>query len=297
MSRKEGLRMQLSEADLGQARRILLQSDLDQLARLMTRLQFRSAPAATRTAAEELGWLQPGSDTLTEKGWFGADVCREFVFWLDRDRRLPFGELAPTLETGALAGKSVLEIGSGSGMNLMSLARICPNVVGLEPVGIYRQLGTILAEVEGLGQIRTEAGQAEALPFDDNSFDVVLCVSSHQYFDLRPALDEIARVLRPGGEAILISGTLGSYALGGMRKLAVIRSVKSARSYAVTLVNTLGYRVFGKRVLVRRSKWSTAYPVYPSQRSMARLLAGAGLPLHHAPLRIGTETCFRGRKA
>lgn len=293
--------MQLTDADLARARRVLLQSDLDQVVRLMFRLQFRQgigpATAAARAAVEEMAWVQPGTETLTETGWFAADVCREFVFWRDRDRKLPFADSEAELVSKSLVGKSVLEIGSGSGMNLMSLVPVCAEVVGLEPVGIYRQLGALLAEVEGLGPIRTEAGKAEALPFEDGRFDVVLCVSAHQYFDIRPALNEIARVLRPGGEIILISGTIGSYALGGARKLVALRSIKPALDYFVTLTNTLGYMAIGKRVLTRRSKWTTAYPIYPSQRAMMRFLAGAGLPLHQPPLRIGTETCFRGRKA
>ena len=295
--------MRLSEEELSLARRMLQKSptDRDQLARLMSRLYFRqgAAPAAreVRAAAEELGWLQHGTETLTEKGWFAADVCREFVFWTDRGRTLSFADSAPALVTQALAGKSVLEIGSGSGRNLISLTPICSEVVGLEPVDIYRQLGLLFAETEGLGPIRTETGKAEDLPFEDGRFDVVLCVSSYQYFDIRPALDEIARVLRPGGEVILISATIGSYALIGLRELFVSRSVKAARDYFVTLLNTLGYMTIGKRVLMRRSKWTTAYPIYPSQRAMTRFLAGAGLPLHQPPQRIGTETCFRGRKA
>lgn len=292
--------MLLTETALAQAKRILLRSDLDQLARLMSRLQFHReaepADAKVRAAVEELGWVQPGTDTLTETGWFAADVCREFVYWQDRDRKLPLAEAAPKLVTQALAGKSVLEIGSGSGINLMSLVPICAEVVGLEPVGIYRQLGAILAEVEGLGPIRTEAGQAEALPFEDGRFDTVLCVSAHEYFDMRPALNEIARVLRPGGEAILFSGTLGTYALDGLRNVVALRSVKAAKGYCVTLVNTLGVMAIGKRVLVRRSKWSTAYPIYPSRRTMTRLMADAGLPLHHPLKSVGPEVLFRGRK-
>jgi SAM-dependent methyltransferase len=43
-------------------------------------------------------------------------------------------------------------------------------------------------------------GDAEALPFDDGSFDAVINVeSSHNYPDLAKFLSEVARVLRPGG--------------------------------------------------------------------------------------------------
>jgi SAM-dependent methyltransferase len=293
--------MLLSEADMAQARGILLRSNLDQLADLMFRLHFLqgagSAKAEVRVAAEDLGWVRTGSETLTDIGWFAADVCREFVYWQKRDRKLPFADAAPDLATEALAGKSVLEIGSGSGMNLLSLVPVCREVVGLEPVGLYSQIGGLVGETLGLGQIRTETGKAEALPFEDGRFDVVFCLSSHEYFDMRPAFAEIARVLKPGGEVILISGTLGTYLLDGSRTVSALRSVKAARDYVVALLNTLGFMAIGRRVLTRPSKWTTAYPIYPTRRLMTRLLAEAGLPLHQPLRRIGTEFCFRGRKA
>ncbi len=290
--------MQLTDAQFQQARDVLAASDMPTVARFMMRLQFRQPTgdaAGAREVAERLGWVRPGSDSLTETGWFAADSCREYVFWLERDRRLPFAEEAPELLAEALAGKSVLEIGSGSGMNLMSLAPLAAEVTGLEPIGLYRQLGALLAEAEGLGPIRTEPGQAEALPFEDARFDTVLCVSAHQYFDIRPALQEIARVLKPGGEVMVIGGTLGPYVVGGARDVA-LRSLSGAKNYLVTVVNTLGCMTLGRRVLVRRSKWSTAYPIYPSRGAMVRLLAEAGLPLHRPLRRVGTETVFRARR-
>lgn len=291
--------MLLTNAALAQLKAVLRQTDLDRLARLMLRLNFgeEAGPdwAEVRAAAEELGWVDPGTDHLTETGWFAADSFREFVFWKDRGRQLPFASQAPELLPEAFAGKSVLEIGSGSGSNLMSLVPFAASVTGLEPVGIYRQLGALLAETEGHEPIRTEPGQAEALPFDDAMFDTILCVSAHQYFDIPTAFAEISRVLKPGGEAILISGTLGSYALGGLREFFRGR-LSGAKVYAVTVTNTLAYAMLHRRILVRPSKWSTAFPVYPSQRAVRRYMEAAGLRLRWPPARIGTETCFRATK-
>lgn len=52
-----------------------------------------------------------------------------------------------------------------------------------------------------LPQVQLESGvSAEALPFDDNSFDHASCISALLYFsEPTTALSEIARVLRPGG--------------------------------------------------------------------------------------------------
>ena len=47
---------------------------------------------------------------------------------------------------------------------------------------------------------------AEALPFEDAGFDAVLCIEVVRYLsDPRPALLELARVLRPGGLALVTS--------------------------------------------------------------------------------------------
>jgi SAM-dependent methyltransferase len=290
--------MQLTEKQLQDTREILMTSDIREVARFMMRLQFGQPTddmRDARTAVERLGWVSPGTASLTEAGWFAADSCREYVFWIERGRMLPFAAEAPELVSEGLAGKSVLEIGSGSGMNLLSLARCATEVAGLEPVGLYRQIGMLFAEAEGLTSIRTEPGRAEALPFGDASFDTVLCVSAHQYFDILPALREIARVLRPGGEAILIGGTLGPYVVGGVRDIA-LKSVTGAKNYVVTVANTLGYMTIGKRVLVRPSKWSTAYPIYPSRSAMIGLLSDAGLFLHRPLRQAGPETVFRTRR-
>jgi ubiquinone/menaquinone biosynthesis C-methylase UbiE len=99
-----------------------------------------------------------------------------------------------------LRGKDVLEVGSGRGGGASYVTRY------LGPrsyVGVDRCEKAIefcrrhYADVAGL---TFRHGDAEALPFPDASFDVVLNVeSSHGYGSVPRFLGEVARVLRPGG--------------------------------------------------------------------------------------------------
>lgn len=83
-----------------------------------------------------------------------------------------------------------LDVGTGTGVGARALRRRFPeaDVVGTDLAP------EMLAEARRLApEITFVAGDAAALPFDDGSFDVV----AHE--NMIPFLDEVARVLRPGG--------------------------------------------------------------------------------------------------
>lgn len=99
-----------------------------------------------------------------------------------------------------LAGKRVLEVGSGRGGGASYVARYHhpAAMVGLDfsaqAVALARRL---YPQVPNLSFIE---GDAENLPFEDASFDVVINVeSSHCYGDMTAFVSEVARVLKPGG--------------------------------------------------------------------------------------------------
>ncbi len=102
-------------------------------------------------------------------------------------------------------GRSFLEVGCNWGRWCVAAARR-----GYVPVGIDPSLKAIQAArrvAEQLG-VDTEyvVGDARRLPFADESFDVVFSYSVFQHFSKRDALaafDELARVLRPGGESLV----------------------------------------------------------------------------------------------
>ncbi|MBN9599460.1 MAG: methyltransferase domain-containing protein [Afipia sp.] len=100
---------------------------------------------------------------------------------------------------GLEAGKSVVDLGAGTGKFTRYLARTGARVIAVEPVRQMReQLAKALPEVEVL------EGTATALPLPDNSVDALTCAQSFHWFATRAALAEIHRVLKPGGRLGLI---------------------------------------------------------------------------------------------
>lgn len=277
-----------TQARLGE---ILAAGGFGDLVRTMTDRFFGQGEGAPggRAAAEALGWIAPGTGRLTPRGFAAADSCREWRFWEERGRRLPFEQGGPPLTAAYFAGRTVVEIGCGMGANLMSLANLPGRRVGIEPVPAYVQIGEVFRAAHGLAPLEIREGSGEAIPAADGEADIVLCITAHQYMDIAAALAETARVLRPGGELILIGGTLGAYLRGC--------SLARWRADTLTVVNTLGYMATGRRPIPARGPSSTSRPIYPTVRHMARRLRGAGFALERPPIPVGTETCFLARKA
>ncbi|OXY92409.1 class I SAM-dependent methyltransferase [Streptomyces diastatochromogenes] len=94
----------------------------------------------------------------------------------------------------------VIEIGAGLGSNFVHYPPDVQQVVAVEPEPRLRARAEEAA-IEAAVPVEVRAGRAEALPADDDSFDVavfslVLCTIK----DVPAALAEARRVLAPGGE-------------------------------------------------------------------------------------------------
>lgn len=101
-----------------------------------------------------------------------------------------------------LAGLSgdVLEIGAGTGRTFAAYPRPVARVLAIEPDPDRRALARAAAASASV-PVTVVDGVAEDLPVGDRSVDAVVC--SHvlcSVADVPRALDEIRRVLRPGGE-------------------------------------------------------------------------------------------------
>ena len=101
------------------------------------------------------------------------------------------------------AGETVLDIGSGAGMDLLLAARrVGPagHAIGVDMTDAMIERARKSAADAGLTQVEIRKGDATALPAADGSVDVVI---SNGVLNLVPekeqAFAEILRILKPGG--------------------------------------------------------------------------------------------------
>jgi ubiquinone/menaquinone biosynthesis C-methylase UbiE len=154
--------------------------------------------------------------------------------------------------------RSVLDVGCGAGQEL--LPYLDTVAVGID----VRRSGL----VEGRSLFGARAppllvGAAEALPFARAAFDVVLCRLALPYMNVRIALNEMARVLAPGGALVLQVHHLRYY----------LRRVLRARALA-EIVHAL--RVIGRGAAFELTGRQMRGEVFQLIGSLRRMLTAAG---------------------
>lgn len=109
-------------------------------------------------------------------------------------------ELAATLLGSG--HEHLLEVGYGSGIFLPELARRAQRLAGNDIHPAREEVVQMLAGMQLDADLR-DASLYE-LPWEDGTFDALVCLSVLEHLrDLKGALDEFRRVLRPGGIAVL----------------------------------------------------------------------------------------------
>jgi ubiquinone/menaquinone biosynthesis C-methylase UbiE len=97
----------------------------------------------------------------------------------------------------------VLDVGTGTGLQLRAIHEVQPgiNLYGLDLSGEAIAIAkTYLADLD----VDLRMGSIENTSFDDATFDIVTCNSSMSYWkNLVDCFDEIYRILKPGGQAVL----------------------------------------------------------------------------------------------
>ena len=118
----------------------------------------------------------------------------------------------PVEETRIQPGNAILEVGCGSGVLVRWLARQTAGNNPITGVDVNRYLlneAEVLALKDGVGgAIDFREGDAEALPFRDESFEVVLSVTVIEELDADRLIAEMIRVTRPGGRVGVIARSL-----------------------------------------------------------------------------------------
>jgi SAM-dependent methyltransferase len=137
--------------------------------------------------------------------------------WADGDYPAVAVHLRPASEAlvqalGPLDGVELLDVATGTGNLALTAARAgAGHVVGLDLTPELLAVGRETADREGLDAVEFVEGDAEALAFEEDRFDVVTSVFG-VIFAPRPAVaaGELARVLTPGGRLGLTTWPVGS---------------------------------------------------------------------------------------
>lgn len=161
------------------------------------------------------GWLataerEPGDADLSAM----TEALTPSVY--ERWRSTSIGAMVEQLEarlvfelTGPLAGKRVLDVGTGDGTYAIQSAARGAEVTALDISTAMLEATRARARKQGVS-VALREGSVERLPFETESFDVVLAVTLLCTLkDIASALRELARVVVPGGT--LIVGELGRW--------------------------------------------------------------------------------------
>ena len=179
---------------------------------------------------------------------------------------------------GELRGKRVLDLGTGSGFLASLLAANGAQVDAVDVSEASLAVARWRASISGVAdRIRFHCRPAEALGFEDASFDAVCGVFVLHHLELSAAAPELRRVLRPGGVGAFIETSTRSPVLRAARDLlpgrfGIEKASSDDEAPLDASAEVILKRVFGQ--LVRMD-----YPTTVFFR-MASYIP----PLHHAPV-------------
>jgi ubiquinone/menaquinone biosynthesis C-methylase UbiE len=143
------------------------------------------------------------------KGWKGIGMEGSIARWYTRTRRkdmADFRRQAQAVADSLPSGGDVLEVAPGPGFFAIELAKLKRDfrITGLDVSRTFVEIAAKNAHAEGV-KIEFRQGSASAMPFAGEAFDCVYCSAAFKNFsEPVKALDEMHRVLRPHGNAVVV---------------------------------------------------------------------------------------------
>jgi ubiquinone/menaquinone biosynthesis C-methylase UbiE len=183
-----------------------------------------------------------------DKGYRGMGMEGRIAAWYARNtaRDAPdFAALAERVTAGLPAGSRILEVAPGPGYLAIEIARRgAYRLTGLDISHSFVEIAARKAREAGV-DIDFRHGNASAMPFAENTFDLILCRAAFKNFS-QPvaALNEMHRVLKPGGRALIVD----------LRHDASMEDIEAyIRRSNLGRVNALVYRLTFRYLLLPRA--------------------------------------------
>ena len=127
----------------------------------------------------------------------GAQLFAEYL-------RTPYLYFESVLQSQLNGEHKVLEIGAGAGQHTDILVKSGADVTATDISGNSLKLLQQRIKQQLNLDVATKVADMEKLPFDDNSFDYVVCAGSLSYGDPQTVNAEFKRVLKPGGSIVCV---------------------------------------------------------------------------------------------
>jgi ubiquinone/menaquinone biosynthesis C-methylase UbiE len=193
--------------------------------------------------------------TATVKAYKGMGMEGSTARWYDRTTRKDLPEiksLAVRIVAAIPSSAQVLEVAPGPGFLSIELAKRGLHVRALDISKTFVDIARSNAAADGV-DVRFDQGNASALPLEDASVDFVVCRAAFKNFtEPLKALQEMRRVLRPGGKALVID----------MRRDASMTEVKQyVEGLGVGRLNRWFMLLVFRHMLIKR-----AYPLEQFRR-------------------------------
>lgn len=158
---------------------------------------------------------------------------RPFLGWIIRQRYRMILSLLPKKHLHRL-----LEVGYGSGVFMPSLVERCDELHGIDIHPYAQEVTDCLSSFHILAHL--VSGTAEAMPFEDASFDAVVALSSLEFVpDIEAACRELQRVLKPNGSLVVVTPGYSPLVDWGLKLLTGESAKKDYGDRRQTLMPTL----------------------------------------------------------
>ena len=191
------------------------------------------------------------------KGWGMEGAVARWYAGLTKKSLDDFKSLARRIAEHVPPGRSVLEVAPGPGYFAIELAKIADyQITGLDISETFVEIARANAAKENV-PVEFRRGNASAMPFGDDTFDFLLCRAAFKNFsEPKRALEEMHRVLKPGGQALVID----------LRRDASVESINQAvNAMNVGAVNGVITKLTFRFMLLRRAYTRSEFEELVSQ--------------------------------